>query len=134
MTGMPQPPKFVLAVDEGTTSARAAIYNQHGERAALEAIPFEARYPNPGWVEQDAGDIWQAQLTAIRAAIRHSGVGVHSIAACGITHQRETTLLWDPRPGQPTPPAIVGQCRRTADFCSELARSSAGPAIELRTG
>ena len=73
---MPPPPKFVLSIDEGTTSARAALYNQQGERVALEAVPFEARYPHPGWVEQDALAIWQAQLTATRAAIDRGGVDV----------------------------------------------------------
>ena len=131
---MPPPPKFVLSIDEGTTSARAALYNQQGERVALEAVPFEARYPHPGWVEQDALAIWQAQLTATRAAIDRGGVHPDNIAACGITNQRETTVLWDRHTGQPVAPAIVWQCRRTADFCAELARSTAAWTIEHRTG
>lgn len=134
MTAMPAVPKFVLAVDEGTTSARAALYNEGGERIALEAVPFSAYYPHPGWVEQDAAAIWTAQLAAIRAAIAGAGISPANIAACGITNQRETTVLWDRRTGVPVAPAIVWQCRRTADFCSELARSAAAQSIERRTG
>ena len=131
---MPPTPKFVLAVDEGTTSARAAIYNEQGVRLALEAIPFSAQYPHPGWVEQDATAIWKAQLAAIHAAIQRADINPNHIAACGITNQRETTVLWDRRTGQPISPAIVWQCRRTADFCAELARSAAAGTIERRTG
>ena len=131
---MSSSPKFVLAVDEGTTTARAALYNQNGERLALEAAPFHSVYPHPGWVEQDALAIRDAQFKAIRSAIAHANVAPRQIAACGITNQRETTVLWDRRTGQPIAPAVVWQCRRTADFCSELARNAHAPLIEARTG
>lgn len=120
----------VLSLDEGTTSARAALYNHLGERIAMHAVPFESRYPHPGWVEQDAMEIWRAQMAAVRAVFG----APDSIAACGITNQRETTVMWDRRTGVPVAPAIVWQCRRTADMCAELARSRYAASIEEKTG
>ena len=119
----------VLSIDEGTTSARAALYNERGERIAIHAVPFESRYPHPGWVEQDAMEIWHVQMSAVKAVTGNSAV-----AACGITNQRETTVLWDRRTGEPVAPAIVWQCRRTAEMCAELARSRHAALIENRTG
>ncbi len=120
----------VLAIDEGTTTARAALYNDRGERVRMHAVPVESRYPKPGWVEQDGNEIWRAQMSSVRAAIESAG----EIAACGITNQRETTIVWDRRTGQPIAPAIVWQCRRTAEMCAELARSSDSKWIERKTG
>ena len=120
----------VLAIDEGTTSARAALYNERGERVRMHAVPVESRYPNPGWVEQDGNEILRAQMSAVRAVLDNAG----EIAACGITNQRETTIVWDRRTGQPIAPAIVWQCRRTAEMCAELARSSDAAWIERKTG
>jgi glycerol kinase len=119
----------VLSIDEGTTSARAALYNKRGERVAIHAVRFETRYPQPGWVEQDAREIWRAQMQAVNAVSEGK-----QIAACGITNQRETTVMWDRRTGEPIAPAIVWQCRRTADMCAELARSSNAAKIESKTG
>jgi len=124
----------VLAIDEGTTSARAALYNQRGERVAMHSVPFASRYPRPGWVEQDGEEIWHAQMSAVQAVLHAHDVDTSSIAACGITNQRETTLVWDRRTGKPVSPAIVWQCRRTADMCAELARSSDARWMEQRTG
>ncbi len=124
----------MLSIDEGTTSARAALYNRRGERIAMHAIPFESRYPHPGWVEQDAVEIWRAQISAVRAVLETGGVEPDSIAACGITNQRETTVMWDRRTGAPVAPAIVWQCRRTADMCAELARSRYASLIGAKTG
>ncbi len=112
--------KVVLAIDEGTTNARAALYNQRGERIAMHAVPTRSYFPQPGWVEQDAMEIWRAQMSAVKAVVERSEM---NIAACGITNQRETVVVWDPRTGEPIAPAIVWQCRRTADMCAELARS-----------
>jgi glycerol kinase len=120
----------VLAIDEGTTSARAALYNERGERVAMHAVPVESRYPKPGWVEQDGNEIWRAQMSAVRAVLENAG----EIAACGITNQRETTIVWDRRTGEPIAPAIVWQCRRTAEMCAELARSKDAEWIERKTG
>ncbi len=119
----------VLSIDEGTTSARAAVYNDKGERIAMHAVPFAAHYPRPGWVEQDPMEIWRAQMSAVQAV-----VGNTPIAACGITNQRETVVMWDRRTGEPIAPAIVWQCRRTADMCAELARSADAAMIENKTG
>ncbi|MDE3198060.1 MAG: glycerol kinase GlpK [Acidobacteriota bacterium] len=125
---------YVLSLDEGTTSARAALYNERGERIAMQAVPFDCRYPQPGWVEQDPLEIRDAQLKAARATLAQAGAGASEIAACGITNQRETTVVWDRATGQPIAPAIVWQCRRTADYCAELARSAHAVLIEQRTG
>jgi glycerol kinase len=121
---------FVLSIDEGTTSARAALYNERGERIAMHAVPVVSRYPEPGWVEQDGQEIMRAQMAAVSAVVEGAG----EIAACGITNQRETTLVWDRRTGEPIAPAIVWQCRRTADMCGELARSNDAQWIERKTG
>jgi glycerol kinase len=125
---------FVLSLDEGTTSARAAVYNRKGERIAMCAECFESRYPKPGWVEQDALEIWEAQLRATRALFEQTRIPTREIVACGITNQRETTVVWDRATGQPIAPAIVWQCRRTADFCAELARSPYSSLIQKKTG
>jgi len=124
----------VLSIDEGTTSARAALYNERGERIAMHAVPFASFYPHPGWVEQDAMEIWRAQLSAVRTVLQTPGIASTGVAACGITNQRETTVMWDRRTGEPIAPAIVWQCRRTADMCAELARSRYAPTIEEKTG
>jgi glycerol kinase len=124
----------VLSIDEGTTSARAALYNGKGERIAMHAVPVESRYPKPGWVEQDGNEIWRGQLAAVSAVLESTGVKTTDIAACGITNQRETVIVWDRRNGQPIGPAIVWQCRRTAEMCAELARSNDAAWIERKTG
>jgi len=125
---------FVLSLDEGTTSARAALYDAQGRNIGMESAPVECRYPQPGWVEQDAGEIWNAQLYAARLLLDRTGVPASEIAAIGITNQRETTLVWERATGRPVAPAIVWQCRRTAPWCAELARSSAADEIPRRTG
>jgi len=125
---------YVLAFDEGTTSARAALYGERGECLAIHAIPFASRYPQPGWVEQDANEIWNAQIGAVRHVIAKQGIAAGEIAACGITNQRETVVVWDKKTGEPVAPAIVWQCRRTADECQALAKSPYGPQIERKTG
>jgi glycerol kinase len=125
---------FVLSLDEGTTSARAALYDQQGRNIAMESAPVDCRYPQPGWVEQDADEIWNAQLYAARLLLDRSGVPAAQIAAAGITNQRETTVVWERATGRPVAPAIVWQCRRTAAYCAELAQSSAAADITRRTG
>jgi glycerol kinase len=125
---------WVLSLDEGTTSARAALYNERGERVAIRAVPFETRYPHPGWVEQDALEIWRAQMKAVHSALETAQIPASQVTACGVTNQRETVVLWDRRTGQPIAPAIVWQCRRTADFCSEIAASPHAAMIERKTG
>lgn len=126
--------RFLLALDEGTTSARAALYDEQGQRTALEAVSFPSQYPHPGWVEQDAEEIWRAQLDATRRMIGSSGIAPDSIVALGITNQRETTIVWDRKTGKPVAPAIVWQCRRTGEYCTGLAASKDAAAITRKTG
>ena len=125
---------FVLSLDEGTSSARAALYDRGGARVALDAAPIHCRYPQSGWVEQDAQEIWRSQLAAAHSALRQAGTDASAIDSIGITNQRETTVVWDRRSGEPVGPAIVWQCRRTADRCAELARSADAALIESKTG
>jgi len=126
--------RYILSLDEGTTSARAALYNERGERVAMRAHSYESRFPHPGWVEQDANEILAAQLGAARGVLDEAGVAAGEIAACGIANQRETTVVWDRATGRPVAPAIVWQCRRTAEFCNELAKSPQGALIAKKTG
>jgi glycerol kinase len=123
---------FILSLDEGTTSARAAAYDEQGRLLALESAPFACRYPQAGWVEQDAVEIWRAQLDAARRTVARLPAG--KIAACGIANQRETTVVWDRASGEPAAPAIVWQCRRTAPYCAELAGSREAGIITAKTG
>ena len=125
---------FILSLDEGTTSARSALYDEQGRRVAMESAAFACRYPQPGWVEQDAREIWRAQLQSARTVLTRARVAVADVVAIGITNQRETTVVWDRATGDPVAPAIVWQCRRTADFCAKLASSPAAAAITRKTG
>src|SRR5579872_6062181 len=125
---------YLVALDEGTTSARAALYNETGIRIAMQAGPIECHFPHPGWVEQDASVIWRVQLNAARRMLEKANIAPSSIAALGITNQRETTVIWDRRTGQPVASAIVWQCRRTADFCNELTKTPAAAEITRRSG
>ncbi len=124
----------ILSLDEGTTSARAILFDRDTRPLAMESEPIECRYPNPGWVEQDAEQIWQAQLGAARRTLARAGTAADGIAAVGITNQRETTIVWDRRTGAPIAPAIVWQCRRTAGFCEAVARDGHAARIAERTG
>jgi glycerol kinase len=124
---------FVLSLDEGTTSARGAIYDREGRRVGMSSEPITCVYPQPGWVEQDAEDIWRAQIHSAIRTLEQSDVSASNVAALGITNQRETTVVWDRRTGRPLAPAIVWQCRRTADYCAQLATSH-GPRITSLTG
>jgi glycerol kinase len=124
---------YVLSLDEGTTSARGAVYDREGRRIGMSSEPITCNYPHPGWVEQDADDIWRAQIHAAIRTLEQSDVSASNIVALGVTNQRETTVVWDRETGQPLAPAIVWQCRRTADFCAQLAASH-GPRITALTG
>ncbi len=123
---------YILSLDEGTTTARAVLYDERGIRIAIESCPVPTEYPQPGWVEQDAKAIWRAQLESAGRVLATAKVAPTEVAAIGITNQRETTVVWDRRTGEPVGPAIVWQCRRTADFCAELAKSPDAAMIERR--
>ncbi len=122
---------FILALDEGTTSARSALYDEQGRRIAMESTPIDCFYPHPGWVEQDANAIFAAQLDSARRVLKSAKVDAGDVTAIGITNQRETTVVWNRRTGEPIAPAIVWQCRRTAAYCNALEPRDL---IEKRTG
>lgn len=123
-----------MSLDEGTTSARSAVYDEQGRRLEMEPAPIECRYPQPGWVEQDAEAIWRAQIESARRVLERVEGGARSIHAIGITNQRETTIVWERTTGKAVAPAIVWQCRRTAEFCGELAAGRHAAAITRKTG
>ncbi|MEX2327293.1 MAG: FGGY family carbohydrate kinase, partial [Pseudomonadales bacterium] len=110
-------PSFILAIDQGTTSSRAIIFNQASESVAVAQREFGQHFPNSGWVEHDPEEIWSTTLAVIGEAIANAGIDATDVAAIGITNQRETTILWDRSTGKPIHRAIVWQDRRTADYC-----------------
>jgi glycerol kinase len=127
-------PRYVLAIDQGTTSTRAIVFDQQARPLGRAQRELAQHYPASGWVEHDAEDIWRDTLATTRAAIEQSGVGIQAIAALGITNQRETTLVWDRASGAPIHRAIVWQDRRTADQCARLQREGAEALVRARTG
>ena len=125
--------EYVLALDEGTSSARAIAFDREARARAVAQHPFESKFPHSGWVEQDPTAIWQVQLqAAIEVAEQCGGWG--QMSAIGITNQRETTIVWDRTTGEPVGPAIVWQCRRTSSACSELANAGHEQTAIQRTG
>ncbi|MBE5814801.1 MAG: glycerol kinase GlpK [Clostridiales bacterium] len=124
----------LVALDQGTTSSRAIVFDLHGATLASHAIEFAQHYPQPGWVEHDPDDILTTQITALREAVRMSGVDVSDIAAIGITNQRETTLLWEKDTGRCVHNAIVWQCRRTAPYVEKLVADGKSDMIRQKTG
>src|SRR5436190_18640149 len=109
--------KYILALDQGTTSSRAIIVDYSGSIKAIAQKEFNQIFPQPGWVEHDANDIWSTQAGVAAQALAQAGLGPGEIAAIGITNQRETTLVWDRKTGKPICNAIVWQDRRTAALC-----------------
>ncbi len=128
---MPDEP-YILAIDQGTTSTRAMLFDASAHPVASHAIELRQIYPANGWVEHDADEIWQATLLCCRAALK--GVPAAAVAAIGITNQRETTVMWDRRTGRPLHNAIVWQDRRTADRCRALKARKLEPKITAKTG
>jgi glycerol kinase len=126
--------RYLVALDQGTTSSRAIVFSLEGEVIAADARTFAQHYPQPGWVEHDPKDILSTQVEALRAAVRKAGIDPREIAAIGITNQRETTLLWDRDTGECLHPAIVWQCRRTAPLVDRLKGEGAGDTIRQKTG
>ena len=125
-------PPFILAIDQGTTSTRAILFDSAARPVAQHSIELRQIYPANGWVEHDANEIWQATVACCRVAAK--GVDAKDIAAVGITNQRETTLLWDRRTGEPLHHAIVWQDRRTAERCRALKDAGHEPAVAAATG
>ena len=125
---------FVLALDEGTTSCRAVIFDELGQVRAMAQREFTQHFPQPGWVEHDANEIWSTQLAVAQQVLAQEKILASDLAAIGITNQRETTVIWDRQSGQPIAPAIVWQDRRTADVCEQLRRDGAEAIVHARTG
>ena len=126
--------QYVIALDQGTTSSRAVLFDEQARIVAMKSYEFEQIYPQPGWVEHDPMAILNTQIDALREAVRISGVPVEEIAAVGITNQRETTLLWDRKTGRPVYNAIVWQCRRTAPIVRRLCEEGLEAHIRETTG
>ncbi len=126
--------KFILAIDQGTTSSRAILFDRHARIRAMEQQEFTQHYPKPGWVEHDADEIWQSVLTVTEKAIKQAGISADHIAGIGITNQRETTVVWDRHTGRPIHNAIVWQSRQTADICEKVKQQGLEPLIRQKTG
>ncbi len=124
----------ILAIDQGTTSSRAIVFDQSLRVKSVAQEEFPQHYPMTGWVEHDAADLWSTVAGTARAAIERAGISARDIAAIGITNQRETTLLWDRATGQPLHRAVVWQDRRTANICNDLRQNGHESMITARTG
>jgi len=126
--------KYIMSLDQGTTSSRCIIFDHDGNRVSMAQKEFRQYYPQPGWVEHDAMEIWSTQLGVAQEALLKIDATYKDIAAIGITNQRETTIVWDKNTGEPVCPAIVWQCRRTAEMCDELKERGLGDMIRQKTG
>lgn len=126
--------KFILAFDQGTTSSRAIVFDKNGGITSVAQKEFTQIFPQPGWVEHDANEIWSTQLGVAAEAISQAGLSVKDIAAIGITNQRETTVVWDKQTGNPIHNAIVWQDRRTATYCDHLKQQGYLQPIQRKTG
>ena len=125
---------FVLALDQGTTSSRALLFDERGAVVGRAQREITQHFPRPGWVEHDPAEIWDTQRATARAALAEAGVEASAVTALGITNQRETVLVWDRATGEPVYPAVVWQDRRTADACARLAEAGHADAVRQATG
>ncbi len=126
--------RYILALDQGTTTSRSIVFNEAGAVIGVAQKPFRQIYPKPGWVEHDADEIWETQYTSALDAIAEAQITADQIAAIGIANQRETVVVWEKDSGKPVYNAIVWQCRRSADICRELAALSLADAVRDKTG
>jgi Glycerol kinase len=126
--------KFLLAIDQGTTSTRVMIFNQATQPVSKHQVELTQYFPESGWVEHDPEEIWQTTLTCCKAAVELAQISFHDIAAIGITNQRETTIVWDKITGAPIHPAIVWQDRRTSDYCQSLVQAGHEAMVQAKTG
>ncbi len=126
--------RYILALDQGTTSSRSILFDHEGNAVAVSQQEFKQYYPRPGWVEHDPYEIWNTQLATARAVLKKCGAMPEEIAGIGITNQRETAVLWEKKSGAPVHPAIVWQCRRTANLCEQLRAEGLEEEIRKRTG
>ena len=125
---------YLLALDQGTTSSRAIIFNEHGQVQATAQRETHIQTPHSGWVEQDAQEIWSNQIAVVQQALATAGILAKDIHAIGVTNQRETTVVWDKRTGKPLAPAIIWQDRRAADWCHHLIQNNQMQLIQEKTG
>ncbi len=126
--------KYVMALDQGTTSSRCILFDREGQICSMAQKEFEQSYPKPGWVEHNPMEIWSSQLAVAIEAMAMVGAKPDEISGIGITNQRETTIVWDKKTGQPVYPAIVWQCRRTAPMIDALVEEGFDKVIRERTG
>ena len=126
--------QFVMAFDQGTTSSRAILFDHSGSIVGVAQREFEQHYPQSGWVEHDANEIWKTQLAVGREVLEQTGVSAQDVVAIGITNQRETTVVWDRTTGQPIANAIVWQDRRTAEYCDKLREAGHTDKVQAKTG
>ena len=126
--------RYIMALDAGTTSSRCILFNEKCEMCSVAQKEFTQHFPQPGWVEHDAEEIWDTQLEVARAAMEKAGAKAEDIAGIGITNQRETTVIWDRKTGKPVYHAIVWQCRRTAEYCDSLKEKGLTETIRDKTG
>lgn len=126
--------KYVMALDAGTTSNRAILFNEKGQICSVAQKEFRQIFPKPGWVEHDANEIWSTQLGVCVEAMSKIGATAEDIAAIGITNQRETVVVWDKKTGEPVHNAIVWQCRRTSEYCDELVKKGLTDSFREKTG
>jgi len=125
---------YVLALDQGTTSSRAIVFDQSGAIRGVDQREFPQHFPQPGWVEHDPDDIWRSQLETAQGALKNAGVTASDLVAVGITNQRETTTLWDRKTGRPVHHSIVWQDRRTAPICERLKSEGHAETVTQKTG
>lgn len=125
---------YLLALDQGTSSSRSIVFDQGGGIVAMAQQEFRQHYPQPGWVEHDANEIWQTQLATAREALAKAGLKAADVKAIGITNQRETTLVWNRKTGQPVHRAIVWQDRRSEPLCAALREQGHAPLVQKKTG
>lgn len=126
--------KYIMALDAGTTSNRCILFNEKGQICSMAQKEFTQYFPQPGWVEHDASEIWSTQLAVAREAMNQLGASAADIAAIGITNQRETTIVWDKNTGKPIHHAIVWQCRRTSQYCDSLKEKGLTEKFREKTG
>lgn len=126
--------QYILALDQGTTSSRAILFDKTGTPLSTAQREFKQYYPKEGWVEHDADEVWTSQISVAQEVLLKAQISYQNIAAIGITNQRETTIVWDKHTGRPIYPAIVWQCRRTASLCEQLAEEGLGALWKEKTG
>ncbi len=126
--------KYIMALDQGTTSSRCILFDKKGNMCSVAQKEYKQYYPKPGWVEHDPKEIWSSQISVATEAMSKISVDAEDIHAIGITNQRETTIVWDKKTGEPVYPAIVWQCRRTANMIEKMEKDGMSELVRKKTG